>query len=228
MSEIKTILWDVGGPIINEDPMIPKWEIALIEAATEVTGTLISRETFDRINRETIDSYAPFAFRTIMFKLVGEVDDLFEAGFRRFKEMIPSFSMELQPGIYDLLKELSMKLPMGIVANQDDDLVDRLQKLDIENCFEIILFPRDYGLCKPDTRAFMRVLDYLDIQPQYALMIGDRLDNDIVPAKMLGMKALLLRSGWHRNQRLRTPDERPDWIASDIPEMISLLRELTA
>ena len=117
---------------------------------------------------------------------------------------------------------------MAIVANQEDDLVERLKQLEIDTCFEMILSPGDYGLCKPDTRAFLRVLDYLEIQPQDALMVGDRLDNDIVPAKMLGMQTLHFRTAWHRDQRLRTPDERPDWTVYHIKDLISLLREITA
>jgi putative hydrolase of the HAD superfamily len=227
MSEFKTILWDVGGPIVNEELLLPKWEVALIEAATEATGTPIPRETFDRITREAIDSYAPFIFRSIMYRLVGEIDDLFVEGFRLFKEKMPTYSMTLQPGIYDLLKELVKKLPMGVVANQDDGLVERLQELDIEDCFEIILCPGDYGFYKPDTRAFLRVLEYLEVEPHDALMVGDRIDNDIIPAKMLGMKTLHFRTGLLRNQRLRTPDERPDWTVTKIEDMISILRELT-
>ena len=226
MSEFKTILWDVGGPIVNEELLLPKWEVALIEAATEVTGTPVSRESFDRITREAVDSYAPFMFRSIMYKLVGEVDNLFTEGFRLFKEKMPTHSMTLQVGIYDLLKELARKLPMGVVANQDDGLVDRLQELEIEDCFEIILCPGDYGFYKPDTRAFLRVLEYLEVEPRDALMVGDRIDNDIIPAKMLGMKTLLFRTGLLRNQRLRTPDERPDWTVTKIEDMISRLREL--
>ena len=41
-------------------------------------------------------------------------------------------------------------------------------------------------------------------------MAGDRIDKDIIPAKQLGMRTILVRSGIHRNQQPRIPYEVPD------------------
>ncbi len=41
-------------------------------------------------------------------------------------------------------------------------------------------------------------------------MVGDRIDKDIIPAKLLGMKTILIRVGLHRNQQPRIPFEVPD------------------
>jgi HAD superfamily hydrolase (TIGR01549 family) len=224
---IEAILWDVGGPIIREDEMNPKWEVALIEAATEVSGTSISRETFERINRDTVQSFAPFAFRTIMYRLVGEVDTLYEAGLARFKELIPQYSTEVQPGIRELLAELAERLPMVVVANQSRGLKERLDEIGIGNYFKLILGAGDIGMIKPDTRIFLRALNHLKVEPEHALMVGDRIDNDVVPAKMIGMKTLHLKTGWHADQKPRTPDEQPDWSVESVEQMISTLHDLT-
>jgi putative hydrolase of the HAD superfamily len=50
-------------------------------------------------------------------------------------------------------------------------------------------------------------------------MVGDRIDNDIVPARALGMAAILLRSGRHRRQRPRNDAEVPDAVVTDVPEL---------
>ena len=47
-------------------------------------------------------------------------------------------------------------------------------------------------------------------------MVGDRIDNDIVPARTLGMRTVLLRSGRHRGQQARLWDEAPDVEVHDI------------
>ena len=47
-------------------------------------------------------------------------------------------------------------------------------------------------------------------------MVGDRIDNDIAPAKALGMAAILFRSGRHRRQRPRTSAEEPDAVVTDV------------
>ena len=50
-------------------------------------------------------------------------------------------------------------------------------------------------------------------------MVGDRIDNDIAPAKALGMAAILLRGGRHRRQRPRSPAEEPDAVVTDVLEL---------
>ena len=57
-------------------------------------------------------------------------------------------------------------------------------------------------------------------------MVGDRIDNDIVPAKALGMAAILLRVGRHRRQKPRTPVEEPDVVVSDVLELEAAITTL--
>jgi ribonucleotide monophosphatase NagD (HAD superfamily) len=59
-------------------------------------------------------------------------------------------------------------------------------------------------------------------------MVGDRIDNDIVPAKALGMATILFRSGRHRRQRARDDSQSPDAVVTDVhglEQAISLLRD---
>jgi putative hydrolase of the HAD superfamily len=57
-------------------------------------------------------------------------------------------------------------------------------------------------------------------------MIGDRQDNDIVPARMMGMRAVLFKTGTHKGQRFRYPEEKPDWIVHSVEELRQLLFSL--
>ncbi|MBK6910120.1 MAG: HAD family hydrolase [bacterium] len=84
----------------------------------------------------------------------------------------------------------------------------------------------EYGLYKPDLRVFQHALERLRIEPHEALMVGDRPDNDVVPAKLLGIKTLLLRTGWYEQQKIRMPSEQADYVVNSVPEMYAKLREL--
>nr|MBN2277492.1 HAD hydrolase-like protein [candidate division Zixibacteria bacterium] len=53
-------------------------------------------------------------------------------------------------------------------------------------------------------------------------MIGDRADNDIIPAKTIGMKTVLVLIGAHRCQQLRLPGERPDYTIENIPALLDI------
>lgn len=54
-------------------------------------------------------------------------------------------------------------------------------------------------------------------------MVGDRLDNDIVPAKALGMKTLWVRQGFWRHTAPQAPEETPDFAVWSLREATRLL-----
>lgn len=58
--------------------------------------------------------------------------------------------------------------------------------------FAKIFTPRETKFLKPDPRAFLAVLKKIKVRPEEALMVGDELERDIMPAKSLGMKAILI------------------------------------
>ena len=67
-----------------------------------------------------------------------------------------------------------------------------------------IFSPREYGAAKPDPKAFLAVLKKMKAEPRETAMVGDNLENDILPALALGMKAILLdRAG--KYEKLNKP-----------------------
>ena len=53
-------------------------------------------------------------------------------------------------------------------------------------------------------------------------MIGDRLDNDIIPAKKLGMNTVWVRQGFAKFKSVKNELERPDYIVESIAGVIEL------
>ncbi|MBS0547622.1 MAG: HAD hydrolase-like protein [Proteobacteria bacterium] len=58
-----------------------------------------------------------------------------------------------------------------------------------------------------------------DLPPEACVLIGDRLDKDIAPAKARGMATIQFRSGRWRRQRPRSAAEMPDAVVTDVPEL---------
>jgi FMN phosphatase YigB (HAD superfamily) len=83
-------------------------------------------------------------------------------------------------------------LSLGIIANQPIECRAVLESIGIMNRFEIVLLSEEIGLHKPDGAIFERALDLANTDASRCVMIGDRLDNDIVPAQKLGMRTV-----WH-------------------------------
>jgi len=55
-----------------------------------------------------------------------------------------------------------------------------------------IFSPTIGGVRKPDLKAFLAVLEKMKADPEEAAMVGDSLENDILPARALGIKPILL------------------------------------
>ena len=62
----------------------------------------------------------------------------------------------------------------------------------ISNC----LCSFELGLEKPDPAIFQLALERARCSPSQAVMIGDRLDNDIRPARLLGWKTIRIMQGF--------------------------------
>jgi len=55
-----------------------------------------------------------------------------------------------------------------------------------------VFSPEITGAKKPDLKAFLAVLEKMAVNPDEAVMVGDNLENDILPAKAIGIKAILI------------------------------------
>ncbi len=53
----------------------------------------------------------------------------------------------------------------------------------------------DLGLQKPDPKLFAHVLSTAQVSPARSVMVGDRLDYDVRPAKKAGMRAVWVLRG---------------------------------
>ena len=129
----------------------------------------------------------------------------------------------LYPDTVDILESLSKKYKIGVIANQDYGTEDRLRAFDILKYIDLVVASAEEGVAKPDRRIFDIALERAGIKPEDAFMIGDRIDNDIVPAKKLGMKTMWIRQGFGGQWKIQSDDELPTFIADSLPELASIL-----
>lgn len=73
---------------------------------------------------------------------------------------------------------------------------------------------------KPNEEIFLRALRRAGCEPPEACMIGDRPDNDIAPAKRLGMRTIRVTQGLGGLMPVRREDERAD---ATVPSLSALL-----
>jgi len=96
----------------------------------------------------------------------------------------------------DALEVLSLPQKKAILTLASKFMVSSISHL---RDFEIFT-PKEAGANKPDLKAFLAVLEKFQVDPQETVMVGDSLERDILPAKAIGIKAILLdRDGTDSN-----------------------------
>ncbi|GMV35748.1 MAG: hypothetical protein AMXMBFR61_02560 [Fimbriimonadales bacterium] len=75
---------------------------------------------------------------------------------------------------------------------------------------------------KPEPEMIRIALESLGVPREEALMVGDRLDTDILCAKRAGVSSALVLTGVTSAEEAQAaPDEmRPDWVISRLPEVL--------
>ncbi len=192
----RAVLFDVGGPLDLEFA----WEIAVdgaIASACGLEGIRVDPAMIEEASEAAVAAFAPDAYAHMIEALCGGDPRATERVRRRVRAMTGNLDVfQLRPEVDGLLRRLRGRgLKLGIVANQPETARE------------------------PDPRAFVAAAEAMGVSPSACIMVGDRIDNDIVPAKALGMAAIQLRSGRHRRQQPRSPAETPDAVVTDVLEL---------
>ncbi|OAI39124.1 hypothetical protein AYO38_08130 [bacterium SCGC AG-212-C10] len=117
----------------------------------------------------------------------------------------------------ELLQDLHGRgLRLGLAANQPATVIAKLEAHGIAQLFSHREVSGHHGYRKPDVRLFLRACEDLEVTPEECIMVGDRIDNDIAPARLLGMRTVLFRTGRHIPQRPRSLDELPEAEVRDV------------
>jgi FMN phosphatase YigB (HAD superfamily) len=84
-----------------------------------------------------------------------------------------------------------------------------------------------WGVSKPDPRFFARIVDELGLPAAEIAYVGDRVDNDVMPALAAGMVPVHLRrgpwgivqAGWPEAMRARVRADSLDAVAERLVAM---------
>lgn len=123
----------------------------------------------------------------------------------------------------ECLKKLSGKYKIGVIANQSLGTEKRLKNFGILKYIDLVIASAEEGVAKPDKRIFEIALKRSNCEPVNAVMIGDRIDNDIVPAKMLGMRTIWIKQGFGKYWNITGENEKADYVVNNLTEICKLL-----
>ncbi len=181
----------------------------------------------------SIAAYAPSVWQAVIWRFTSPDRELYESIAARVKAAWDGIDDERYraftppyPGVDELLADLAARHPLGIASNNSPRALRRLGELGFLRHFTVQEVSDTLGLAKPDIRFFMALLEEAGCRPEDAVMVGDRLGNDIAPARLLGMKTIRVLQGWHRPQQPRSPEDLPDLEVAASAEIGDALRRL--
>ncbi len=79
--------------------------------------------------------------------------------------------------------------------------------------------PRIIG--KPETGIFQQALDILGVDAKDTVMLGDRLETDILGGHRAGLKTICVLTGIASRAQAEAYTPRPDWIIDDLTALLS-------
>jgi putative hydrolase of the HAD superfamily len=146
---------------------------------------------------ETYRSYlAGFLDQTKALSLARGVLDLLSspAGYMVFDDTVATL---------DQLRSDGFRL--GIISNWESWLPDLLEGMGIAHYFDHVVISGMCGLEKPDPGIFKEALDTSGYRPEEILYVGDSMTHDIEPAKMVGIRTVLIdrKNRYHRSSCAR-------------------------
>ncbi len=199
--EIKWIFFDVGSTLVDENA------------------------AHDRRAREMLsETDIPFShFHGKRIELAREGFDGNSAAIKFFgltKTPWPSEEEVLFSDAKETLEVLKTRgYKLGIIANQNAGLSRRLESFGILQYFDVVAASAEIGASKPDRSIFEAALRMAGCSPVEAVMVGDRLDNDVFPAKDLGMKTVWIRGGLAAYQDTSLARGKSDFIIDKLDDL---------
>jgi len=183
---ISAVAFDIGETLIDETRIWSRWADRLGVPRLTFMGVLGGIAAKGRPHREVFEFFRPG------FQLQAELE--------RWKEDEPDSLRENFDAI-DLYSDVrptfarlrGMGKRVVVAGNQPRQAGDALRAMNLGT--DEILMSSDLGFDKPSREFFEKVAERAGAHPAEVLYIGDRVDNDVLPARSIGMKAVLIRRG---------------------------------
>lgn len=205
----KVIFFDVGFTLVDETEC---WQVRCAEQANSDKARALyitAADVYDALQnacRSNLQNFGSVA-RQLGFTQIAPYREKYE---------------KLYPAAKKVLAQLSRNYKLGVIANQSQGLTKRLAHFGILRFFDYVISSADCGASKPDPSIFQIALRKANCTAADAVMIGDRIDNDVVPAKLVGMKTVWIKQGLGGLNVVRNESERPDCEVNNLTELLQL------
>ena len=114
-------------------------------------------------------------------------------------------------------------LVVGVAGNQPRGAEAALVAAGVE--VDFVAASATWGVAKPSLDFFRHVVEETGLGPHEILYVGDRIDNDVRPARAAGLRTAWLRRGpWAYLQQADRAEVGPDLELDDLGQLTAALR----
>jgi putative hydrolase of the HAD superfamily len=116
---------------------------------------------------------------------------------------------------------------VAIIANGDSNSCRNIIKVTgLQDYFDAIIISEEAGIEKPDQEIFNIALAKLGVKAENAVMVGNRIDADIIGANRIGMKSIWFKWNNRYEDKISDQKERPNFIIKELVELPQLLNSI--
>jgi HAD superfamily hydrolase (TIGR01549 family) len=208
ISTVRVVFFDFGFTLWDEDRAWTSWAQWLGVPAFEfftVLGSVIERGEHHHRAFEILRPGIDLARERKRREDAGQTD-----AFR---------PEELYPDVIPCLHELrTAGYRIGVAGNHFADFANTLRKMNLP--LDFIGSSEEWGVEKPSKEFFAHIVQISGVRAAEIAYVGDRLDNDVQPAKTSGMVSVFLRRGpWGLIHARRPQAAQADIQISSLAEL---------
>lgn len=241
---VSSVLFDLGGTLVEEASNAldaEQWsydrQVRAIHQSLEREGIIINwslfKKRYEQVRARQIERSLKTLREYSMLRRVSNTLGFFGYDISPASDAIRKAvdanmdvyigSLRIEKSAPDLLEELNSRYKLGLVTNfaYHPAVYQILDRLDLAMYFEAVVISGEVGWRKPSRYIFEAALSKLSASPEEAVFVGDEYETDILGAKKIGMRAILL-------DRENTDSEEADMSITSLDELPpSLERILT-
>jgi epoxide hydrolase-like predicted phosphatase len=180
---IKAIMWDFSGVLLT-----PKNDLGynFISQLIGIPVEVLTHYFNGDLNRQVdLGEISSDAFYKSIFREQNLNEDLVSRYYELFSD-----AFELNHPLINLTRTLRKRLKFGLLSNYSDRLRPMLEnEYHIADLFDDMVISCEVHQLKPEERIYRTALDRLDVKPQEAIFVDDRIEN-IDGANKIGIHAV--------------------------------------
>ncbi len=189
---IDLVMISAGGCLYDDD----QWALAVLKAARQLAppGDNIDETEFWSVYDAQRQAQGGSLSRAVSARFLsgGDPEELYRLARSHFE--VPAASM--YPDARPTLAALASKYKLGVVANPSEQHIAALKRDGLMQYFDVVVYPEQVDLARtPSARMWKRALEETGVRADRAVHVGNRMDNDVRPAKQAGLHTVWLLRG---------------------------------